>query len=98
MEVKEYKRRLHATGQGGSPPPASTLFPNRGSIGNGGFQFEFPTFGNGLFPRQNGADGGGLKLGSGTLLDQLNASNGTLSAPKNGLQGPANGGSGANGN
>ncbi|CAZ82105.1 unnamed protein product [Tuber melanosporum] len=78
IELKEYRRRLHTVGQSGSPLlGGASKFLSKNSVGTGGFQFEFPMFGNGLFIR-NSENNSGLK--SGALLDRLNAAGGTLAA------------------
>ncbi|PUU75379.1 transcription factor PAP1-domain-containing protein [Tuber borchii] len=79
IELREYRRRLHTAGQSGSPPlgGASNFLGKNSATGTGGFQFEFPLFGNGLFLR-NAENNSGLK--SGALFDRLNAAGGTLAA------------------
>lgn len=79
IELREYRRRLHTAGQSGSPllGGASSFLGKNSVAGTGGFQFEFPLFGNGLFLR-NAENNSGLK--SGALLDRLNAAGGTLAA------------------
>ena len=81
IELREYRRRLHTAGQSGSPllggGGASSFLGKNSAAGTGGFQFEFPLFGNGLFLR-NAENNSGLK--SGALLDRLNAAGGTLAA------------------
>ncbi|PWW80753.1 PAP1-domain-containing protein [Tuber magnatum] len=79
IELREYRRRLHTVGQSGSPllGGASKLLSKSSAVGTGGFQFEFPMFGNGLFLR-DGESNSGLK--SDALLDRLSAAGGTLAA------------------
>lgn len=81
-ELKEYRRRLHS----------SELARGSSNLtsGLGGFQFDFPPFGSGLFTSsRNGSivdkerstfgedkDKNGPKIGKGTLMERLNGVNG----------------------
>lgn len=81
VELKDYRRRLHQAQKPPAPTGASGLFGTK-SPSSGGFQFEFPMFGGGLFGRQSNADN--IKLGSGsTLLERLNAGQGGVPALAN---------------
>jgi len=77
-ELREYKRRLH-----------TTELTRPSSLANmGGFQFDFPPFGSGIFGSQKDGSRDGLKLGT-RFVDRINSLNPTQqkgpSAP------PANG-------
>lgn len=78
VELKDYRRRLHQARETPALPGASGLFGAK-NPSSGGFQFEFPMFGGGLFGRQTAA--GGVKTGSSTLLERLNAGQGGIPAP-----------------
>lgn len=78
VELKDYRRRLHQAQKAPALAGASGLFGTKGAS-TGGFQFEFPMFGSGLFGRQNNGDV--VKVGPGTLLDRLNAGPGGISPP-----------------
>jgi AP-1-like factor len=60
-ELREYKRRLHT-----SELTRTSSLTNMG----GGFQFDFPPFGSGIFGKDNKD---GLKLGAGTLMDRMHS-------------------------
>ncbi|KAI5849737.1 transcription factor PAP1-domain-containing protein [Tricharina praecox] len=56
-ELREYKRRLH-----------TTELTRSSSLANmGGFQFDFPPFGSGIFGSQKDSSKDGLKLGTGFI-------------------------------